>query len=274
MWCANEAERRDAHHENERKTTLQDIPYRVSIAMRGAGCVQVAAAIEGYLLGGQARRGGEETWAIDDCLGRTGVAIGGTDDIDTMFEERTDRWVLISPLLAYEDMDDLLRLMREVCSATGVEGGPSCEMRVFADLGEENPRAEANLHELVLGKQVLLIKVLKTDIEAFRPRIEGRVGRIARGEKGTCEVFDCDAASSLDPDEARATLQFALAVAAQAVNQRRVNAKVVCPENERYAFRCWMLKMGLVGDEYKPMRGRFLKRLPGDSATKALRSDG
>lgn len=263
MWCANEAERRDAHHENERKTTLQDIPYRVSIAMRGAGCAQVAAAVEEYLPGGQARRDGEETWIIDDCLGRMWVAIGGTDDIDAMFEERTDRWVLISPLLAYEDMDDLLRLMREVCSATGVEGGPSCGMRVFADLGEENPRAEANLHELVLGKQVLLIKVLKTDIEAFRPRIEGRVGRIARGEKGTCEVFDCDAASSL-----------ALAVAAQAVNQRRINAKVVCPENERYAFRCWMLKMGLVGDEYKPMRRRFLKRLPGDSATKALRSDG
>ena len=274
MWCANEAERRDAHHENERKTTLQDIPYRVSIAMRGAGCVQVAAAIEGYLLGGQARRGGEETWAIDDCLGRTGVAIGGTDDIDTMFEERTDRCILISPLLAYEDMDDLLRLMGEVCSATGVEGELSCGIRVFADLGEANPRAEANLHDLVLGKQALLTKVLKTDIEAFRPQVEGRARRIASGKEGACEVFYCDAASSLDPNEARATLQFALAVAAQAVNQRRVNAKVVCPENERYAFRCWMLKMGLVGDEYKPMRGRFLKRLPGDSATKALRSDG
>lgn len=33
-----------------------------------------------------------------------------------------------------------------------------------------------------------------------------------------------------------------------------------------------MLKMGLVGDEYRSMRRRFLKRFPGDSATKALRS--
>lgn len=30
-----------------------------------------------------------------------------------------------------------------------------------------------------------------------------------------------------------------------------------------------MVRMGLVGDEYRPMRRRFLKRLPGDSATKA-----
>ena len=69
---------------DERKTTLQDIPYRVSLAMRGAGCAQVAAAVEEYLPGGQARRDGEETWIIDDCLGRMWVAIGGTDDIDAM----------------------------------------------------------------------------------------------------------------------------------------------------------------------------------------------
>lgn len=33
-----------------------------------------------------------------------------------------------------------------------------------------------------------------------------------------------------------------------------------------------MLKTGFIGDEYRSMRRRFLKRLPGDSATKALRS--
>ena len=84
-------------------------------------------------------------------------------------------------------------------------------------------------------------------------------------------MFPSDAASSLDPDEAKATLQLALAVAAQAVNQKRVSMRRTQPENERYAFRCWMLRMGLSEDEYKAMRRRFLKRLPGDSATKALR---
>lgn len=143
---------------------------------------------------------------------------------------------------------------------------------MFADLGEGNPRAEAILRDLVFGKQALLDKVLETDVEAFRPRIEGRVRHIASGGEGACEVFYGDAASSLDPDEAKATLQLALAVAAQAASQRRVNARDAHPENERYAFRCWMLKMGLVGDEYRSMRRRFLKRLPGDSATKALRS--
>ena len=239
--------------------------------MRGIGSAQVAAAAE-YLPGGQARRDGEEAWVIDDCLGRTWTAIVGIDNVDAMFEGRTDRCVLISPLLAYEDMDDLLCLMGEVCSAKGVEGGPSCGIRVFADLGEGNPRAEANLRDLVFGKQELPNKVLETDVEACRPRVEGRVEDIASGREGACWVFYAYAAPSLGPDEAKASCRVALAVAAQAASQRRVNARDAHPENERYAFRCWMLKMGLVGDEYRSMRRRFPKRLPGGSATKALRS--
>ena len=137
-----------------------------------------------------------------------------------------------------------------------------------------NLRAEINLRDLIFGKWELLYKVLETDVEACRPRVEGQVEDIASGREGACWVFYADAAPSLDPDEARATLQFALAVAAQAVNQTRVNARRAQPENERYALRCWMAKMGLVGDEYEPMRRRFLERLRGDSATKALRANG
>lgn len=89
----------------------------MSIAMRGIGSAQVAAAAE-HLPSGQTRRDGKETWIIDDCLGRMRDAIGSIDDIDAMFKQRIDRCVLISPLLAYEDMDGLLCLMGEVCSAT------------------------------------------------------------------------------------------------------------------------------------------------------------
>lgn len=247
--------------------------YRVSIAILGADCAQAAATVAGYLPGGQIRKDGEETWLIDDCLGRTWAVIDGTDDIDAMFEKPRVRCVLVSPLLAYEDLDDLLCLLREVRLATGVEGGPSCGMRVFAFLGEGNWPAKVNLRNLFSSKRVLLFKALETNLEAFRPRAQERIDRIVFGGEDLCEVFPSDAASSLDSDEAKATLQLALAAAAQAVNQERVSAKPNQSENERYSFRCWMVHMGLIGDEYKPMRRRFLKRLPGDSATKALRSN-
>ena len=253
------------------KTTLQQIPYRVSIAMLGVDCAQAAAAVARCLPGGQVRKDDEGTWLVDDCLERIWAVIDGADNIDAMFEKPRDRCVLVSPLLAYEDMDDLLCLLREVRSATGVEGGPSCGMRVYAFLGEGNWLAKVNLRNLFCSKRALLFKALETDLEAFRPGAQERIDRIVFGEEGLCEVFPYDAASSLDPDEAGATLQLALAAAAQAVSQERVSAKPGKAENERYAFRCWMVRMGLVGDEYKPMRRRFLKRLPGDSATKAPR---
>lgn len=188
-----------------------------------------------------------------------------------MFEKPRDRCVLVSPLLAYEGMDDLLCLLREVRSATGVEGGPNCGMCVYAFLGEGNRLAKMNLRNLFRNKWALLLEALETNLEAFRPGAQERIERIVFGEEGLCEVFPYDAASLLDPDEARATLQLALAAAAQAVNQKRVSAKPGKAESERYAFRYWMVRMGLVGDEYRPMRRRFLKRIPGDSATKALR---
>ena len=253
------------------KTTLQQIPYRVSIAMLGVDCAQAAAIVARCLPGGQARKDDEVTWLVDDCLERIWAVIDGADDIDAMFEKPRDRCVLVSPLLAYEDMDGLLCLLREVRSATGVEGGPSCGMRVYAFLGEGNWLAKANLRNLFSSKRALLFKALETDLEAFRPGAQERIERIVFGEEGLCEVFPYDAASSLDPDEAGATLQLALAAAAQAVSQERASAKPGKAENERYAFRCWMVRMGLVGDEYRPMRRRFLKRLPGDSETKAPR---
>lgn len=35
---------------------------------------------------------------------------------------------------------------------------------------------------------------------------------------------------------------------------------------EKYAFRCWMLRLGLIGDEFKTCRHHLLKNLTGNAA--------
>ncbi len=42
-------------------------------------------------------------------------------------------------------------------------------------------------------------------------------------------------------------------------------------ENEKYAFRCFLLRLGFVGDEYKSARKSLLKNLSGNSAFKSER---
>lgn len=37
-------------------------------------------------------------------------------------------------------------------------------------------------------------------------------------------------------------------------------------ENEAYAFRCWMLRLGFIGDEFKTPREYFLRNAGGNCA--------
>lgn len=49
-------------------------------------------------------------------------------------------------------------------------------------------------------------------------------------------------------------------------NQSRVNSSEKPIENEKYAFRCFLLRLGFIGDKYKAARKILLKNLSGSSA--------
>ena len=51
----------------------------------------------------------------------------------------------------------------------------------------------------------------------------------------------------------------------QTLNQKRIQAKVVDEENEKYAFRIWLLRIGMKGDEYKKSRKILLQNLSGNA---------
>ena len=51
-----------------------------------------------------------------------------------------------------------------------------------------------------------------------------------------------------------------------AMTQKRVQAKDVDDSNEKYAFRVWLIRLGLNGAEYKEDRKRLMANLSGHSA--------
>ena len=51
-----------------------------------------------------------------------------------------------------------------------------------------------------------------------------------------------------------------------ALEQKRVQAKVVNDDNEKYAFRIWLLRIGMNGDEFKTSRKILLENLSGHTA--------
>ena len=67
-------------------------------------------------------------------------------------------------------------------------------------------------------------------------------------------------------DEKAAVTHFVQALIDMAKNQTRITATEKEVENERYAFRCFLLRLGFIGDEFKTARELLTKRLDGDTA--------
>ena len=70
----------------------------------------------------------------------------------------------------------------------------------------------------------------------------------------------------LTADEVKAYSHFIAALGEMARNAKRVTAKEKDADNEKYAFRCFLLRLGFIGDAYKDERKILLRNLTGSSA--------
>lgn len=70
------------------------------------------------------------------------------------------------------------------------------------------------------------------------------------------------------PEEIKAYDFFICKLCEMARNQKRVVAKEKESDNEKYTFRCFLLRLGFIGDEYKAARKILLRNFTGSSAFK------
>lgn len=68
------------------------------------------------------------------------------------------------------------------------------------------------------------------------------------------------------PEEMKAYDSFICKLCEMARNAKRVNAKETDTDNEKYAFRCFLLRLGFIGAEFKTERKILLRNLTGSSA--------
>ena len=76
---------------------------------------------------------------------------------------------------------------------------------------------------------------------------------------------------SPDLDSAKAYTDFIAALCQMSKEQKRINAAEKEVTNEKYAFRCFLLRLGFIGAEYKADRKILLKNLTGSSAFKTAK---
>ena len=211
---------------------------------------------------------------------------------------------VVSPILTYGDMADLQEIVRRL-RHSGAFVNSQCGIHIHVDASRYTPQTLRNLVNIIASKEDILYKALRIDparlrwckktnerlIEAInrkKPQTMEALKDIwyagsTRGRaehynetryhglnlhstftKGTVEfrLFN----STTHAGEIKAYIQFCLAVSHQALTQKKASARKTVTDNEKYAFRCWMLRLGLSGDEFKTCRLHFLKHLEGNSA--------
>jgi hypothetical protein len=111
-----------------------------------------------------------------------------------------------------------------------------------------------NLEKLIQSKNTLIKQALA--IESTRIELEDDRIRFPWFER------------DLTPDELETYTKFIVALCETALKQKRVTAVEKQVENEKYAFRCFLLKLNFIGDEYKADRKLLMSKLSGDSSFK------
>ncbi|HFH7652945.1 TPA: virulence protein [Streptococcus agalactiae] len=71
-----------------------------------------------------------------------------------------------------------------------------------------------------------------------------------------------------EPDAVKAYTHFIAALGKMSRDLKRISATEKEVDNEKYAFRCFLLRLGFIGNEYKAERKILLKNLSGNSSWK------
>ena len=124
-----------------------------------------------------------------------------------------------------------------------------------------NDQALTKLKSLVSSKQTLIKKAL--GVEKLPIKVED--------EKVSFPWFEI---KPTDEDAVTAYSHLIYALCEMAKNQNRINAVEKEVENEKYAFRCFLLRLGFIGEQYKKERKILLQNLSGSAAFKNNKDKG
>jgi hypothetical protein len=83
-------------------------------------------------------------------------------------------------------------------------------------------------------------------------------------QKGTIEFRAFG--STLHAGEIKSYIQLCMAISHLALESSSANPRRPITDNPKYTFRCWLLRLGFIGDEFETAREHLTKHLPGNSA--------
>lgn len=174
------------------------------------------------------------------------------------------------------DSEGVERLLESLAE----RGFPAVEMPLEEAADENTSEPETPQQEAGMGLTVSMPRALFTDaaLENVTKLMDAKGSLI---KKALCiaalpiEVSDETVSFPWFPemppaDEVSAYTHLITALCDMARNQKRITAREKDTGNDKYAFRCFLLRLGFIGPEYKEERKILLRNLSGSSAFKTV----
>lgn len=286
--------------------TMKGLRFGIEIETVGLDRERLARAIQGAV--GGTVGNDYRAWHVTDAKGRTWRVV---PDGSLSGGERSGE--IVSPILAYEDLEDLQAVVRGVRTA-GARSDSSTGIHIHVDGSRFDAKGVTNLvktihkqerlleHALGISEQ-RLVRYCRPIEQNFIQRLEARKPRTmqqvseawygrtnARPERydssryhglnlnslffrGTIEFRYFN--GTLHAGEIKGYVQLVLALAAKGLTSKAASSKrrEFNVATAKYDFRVFLLHLGLIGDEFKTARLHLTKRLAGSAAWKGERRD-
>lgn len=212
---------------------------------------------------------------------------------------------MVSPKLDYDEIPKLQEAVRTVRKAHA-KVNESCGIHVHVDASRFDNQSLKNAMSIMYSKEDLIFQALQVPesrvqrwckpvrenmlaqarrmtADASRSRLEriwyeGNVHTTQHYNwtryhalnlhsvfyRGTLEyrMFN----STLHAGRVKAYVHLALGISSQALEQRGSQMHKTQTDNPAFTFRTWLLRMGMIGEEYKNTREHLLASLPGNRA--------
>ena len=211
---------------------------------------------------------------------------------------------IVTPVCRWEDIEDIQEIVRQL-RHNGAIANSSCGIHVHVGAERQTAKTLRNLVNIMTSKEDLLFKALGVtasragrwckknetrfveSMNSSKPQTTADIERLwYNGSSRRQYHYDDSRYRALNlhslwqgkgiefrcfngtthAGKIKTYIQLCLAICNQALTQNAASYRKTQTSNDKYTFRTWLLRLGMIGDEFETARKFLLENLSGDTA--------
>lgn len=244
---------------------MQYQQYAIEMELTGMTRKQAAEQLSAVLGKPYAYDNATDAYSVADNFGRN-WKVGKAYDI-TNQKYSGDRIVganfmyaikLTTPLMYQKDFGNVSLLMNRLQSV-GAITNDSTKLSINVNAKNHTEKSLQNLANTMESKGELIYRAINSKHQQPFTKTE-------MGNESVIKFSMFN--SSLSADKIQSYVHLATGINQQAITQNNISPKKNESPNDKFTFRTWLIRLGMIGSDYKTTRATLLENLEGNTAWK------